>query len=219
MPMWKDFMFQDSCSYIIDNLIFFHDHVIFILVIVRSLVLYFLVISYVLESYVLGVSEGHDIEFLWTVLPALLLLFIAFPSLKLLYVVDEDYKYSFSYKVVGHQWYWSYEYSDFFKLEVDSYLLFTEGGRLLDTEDRLFVPWGIPLRFIVTSQDVIHSWTLPVLGVKADALPGRINQLLSVFNRPGLFFGQCSELCGANHSFMPISLESVLPSDFIKLGF
>lgn len=89
--------------------------------------------------------------------------------------------------------------------------------RLLDTEDRLFSTWGVPLRILVTSQDVIHSWALPSIGVKADALPGRLNQIIFIANRPGLYLGQCSELCGANHSFMPISFEIVGLKNLISI--
>lgn len=217
MPMWAGFIFQDGCSYIIDSLIFFHDHVIFVLIIVRALALYFIIISESINIYIQGVNEGHEIEFIWTVLPVFLLVLIAFPSLKILYIIDEDFVFSLTYKVVGHQWYWSYEYSDFLLCDIDSFILSTEGCRLLDTEDRLYGPWGVPLRMLVTSQDVIHSWTIPRIGVKSDAVPGRLNQLIFLVNRPGLYFGQCSELCGANHSFIPISLEVNRINNFTKL--
>jgi len=103
----------------------------------------------------------------------------------------------------------------FFGVAYDSFLLRTESCRLLDNESRLYSPFRTPLRFLVTSQDVLHSWAMPRIGVKADAMPGRLNQLTFVTSFPGLFFGQCSELCGANHSFMPISLESVRTFDYL----
>jgi len=216
VPIWKGILFQDSISYTIDNMVFFHDHVIFIIISVSLLVLYFIIVTYCTSSFEQGVTEGHEIEFIWTLLPALLLVFIAFPSLKILYIIDEDYKFSLTYKVIGHQWYWSYEYSDFSSVDFDSFILSIEESRLLDTEDRLYGPWGVPIRMLITSQDVIHSWTIPSIGVKSDALPGRLNQIIFITNKPGLFFGQCSELCGANHSFMPVSFEVLGVNKFLS---
>ena len=110
-------------------------------------------------------------------------------------------------KVIGHQWYWSYEYSDFLNLDYDSYLLNDSLFRLLDVDNSLIFPVNTKIRLIIGSTDVIHSWTIPSLGLKVDAVPGRLNQLLSVVRRCGLYFGQCSEICGVNHRFMPIKLE------------
>lgn len=124
-------------------------------------------------------------------------------------------------KTVGHQWYWSYEYADFLNIEFDSYIIPTNelqdnSFRLLDVDNRTVIPINSQIRTLITAADVIHSWTVPVLGVKADAFPGRLNQVNFFITRPGLFFGQCSEICGANHRFMPIAIESVKPNKFIN---
>jgi cytochrome c oxidase subunit 2 len=128
---------------------------------------------------------------------------------------------------VGHQWYWSYEYSDFWFadsnsfVEFDSYIIPTRelddrGLRLLDTDNHTIVPFKTHVRMLISSADVLHAWTVPSLGVKADAVPGRINQVKFICQRPGIFFGQCSEICGANHRFIPIVLESIPGVDFIN---
>lgn len=164
--------------------------------------------------------ENQSIELIWTILPALVLLFIAFPSLRLLYLLDEISSPEVTVKVVGHQWYWSYEYSDFKKIEFDSYIL-PEGDlnppqfRSLEVDNRVVIPYKTQIRMLITAADVIHSWTIPGLGVKVDAVPGRLNQLRIFRNRPGVLYGQCSEICGANHSFIPISLEIVSTKQFI----
>lgn len=164
-----------------------------------------------------GVMEGHGIEFVWTVFPSFILIFIALPSLGILYLMDEEFGRVICYKVIGHQWYWSYEYFDCSGVEHDSYLLGDALFRLFDCDFRLYCPYYTPLRFLITSQDVIHSWAIPSIGVKIDAVPGRLNQVNFIISRPGVYFGQCSELCGANHSFMPISLESVNYYDYLEL--
>jgi cytochrome c oxidase subunit 2 len=142
------------------------------------------------------------------------------PSIRLLYLLDEVYTPSITIKTIGHQWYWSYEYSDFINIEFDSYIINSHnqlnGFRLLDVDNRTVVPINSQLRMLISAADVLHSWTVPSLGVKADAVPGRLNQINFNCNRPGLFFGQCSEICGANHRFIPICIESISPNLFIK---
>lgn len=136
----------------------------------------------------------------------MVLVAIAIPSLRLLYIIDDIGTPSMTVKSVGHQWYWSYEYSDFLSSEVDSYMT-TSPLRLLDCDNRLLLAVQTPIRVLVTSGDVLHSWTVPVLGIKADAVPGRLNQLSLFRDRAGVFFGQCREICGRNHSFIPIVVE------------
>jgi len=153
--------------------------------------------------------------------PALLLLSLAIPSLRLLYVLDEGVgDHSFSIKVVGHQWYWSYEYMDLDGLSYDSYMLppadMTTGFRVLDVDMRLVIPYGASGRVFVTAADVLHSWAVPSLGVKVDATPGRLGQVFVWSSRPGVAYGQCSEICGANHSLMPIGVECVKGSEYVK---
>lgn len=130
---------------------------------------------------------------------------MAFPSLRLLYLTDERRYYRATLKVVGHQWYWSYEY-DARDIRFDSYIV--EGPlRLLEVDNRVVLPAHLPIRALITAADVLHCWTLPVLGVKADAVPGRLNNIALFLDRCGVYYGQCSEICGSNHSFMPIRLE------------
>lgn len=165
--------------------------------------------------------EGQTIELIWTILPAVTLIFIALPSLRILYLLDEINNPAISIKAIGHQWYWSYEYSDFKNIEFDSYIkptneLKTSNFRLLDVDNRTIIPINCKIRILITAGDVIHSWTVPSLGVKIDATPGRINQTRFTAKQPGLIYGQCSEICGANHRFIPITLESITPKYFIN---
>ena len=139
----------------------------------------------------------------------MVLVAIAIPSLRLLYIIDDIGTPSMTVKSVGHQWYWSYEYSDFFSSEIDSYMV-PSPLRLLDCDNRLLLAAQTPIRVLVTSADVLHSWTVPVLGIKADAVPGRLNQLSLFRDRAGVFFGQCSEICGRNHRFIPIAVEVLI---------
>nr|QYJ56107.1 cytochrome c oxidase subunit II [Anopheles sacharovi]QYJ56120.1 cytochrome c oxidase subunit II [Anopheles sacharovi] len=221
MATWANLGLQDSSSPLMEQLNFFHDHTLLILTMITILVGYImgmLMFNQFTNRYLL---HGQTIEIIWTVLPAIILMFIALPSLRLLYLMDEINTPSITLKSVGHQWYWSYEYSDFLNLEFDSYMiptneLETNGFRLLDVDNRVILPMNNQIRILVTATDVLHSWTVPSLGVKVDATPGRLNQLNFLINRPGLFFGQCSEICGANHSFMPIVIESIPMNYFIK---
>nr|YP_010349787.1 cytochrome c oxidase subunit II [Cassianeura bimaculata]UOH96529.1 cytochrome c oxidase subunit II [Cassianeura bimaculata] len=221
MATWSNLNTQDSNSPVMEQLIMFHDHTMMIISLITITVLY-MMISLMMSKY--GnrlLLEGQSIELIWTVLPALMLIFIALPSLKILYMIEETNNPMITIKAVGHQWFWSYEYSDFKKIEFDSYMKPTNDlelneFRLLETDNRLILPFKTQVRILMTSSDVIHSWTVPSLGVKVDCSPGRINQGNIMMNRPGLFFGQCSEICGSNHSFMPIVLESVNSNTFIN---
>lgn len=174
-----------------------------------------------------GSKLTHEsiLEVVWTVVPGVILVLLAIPSLQLLYSLDfvvYDYEPILTVKVVGHQWFWSYEYTVFtdesLKIELvsfDSYMvpedeLAPEGLRLLEVDNPLFLPGYTYIRFLVTSVDVLHSWAVPSLGIKVDAVPGRLNQIFTFVKRPGEFYGQCSEICGVNHGFMPIRLVVVV---------
>ena len=220
MASWSALGFQDRASPLIEQLIFFHDHAILVLVLITTLVGYIistLLFNKYTDRFLL---EHQAIETAWTIFPALILIFIALPSLRLLYLLDEVNNPRITLKAIGHQWYWSYEYSDFIKIEFDSYMLPSNdlersGFRLLDVDNRTILPINTQVRVLVSAADVIHSWTVPALGVKVDAIPGRLNQIRFNINRPGLFFGQCSEICGANHSFIPIVIERTTVNSFI----
>nr|QRG31124.1 cytochrome c oxidase subunit 2 [Chrysochares punctatus] len=221
MPMWKNLMLQDSGSPLMEQLTFFHDHTLMILIIITILV-GLIMINLIFNKFIYRLLlEGQTIEIIWTILPAITLIFIAIPSLRLIYILDEINNPSISVKIVGHQWYWSYEYSDFENIEFDSYMIPAENlknynFRLLDVDNRMVIPSNSQIRILVTAADVIHSWTVPSLGVKLVATPGRLNQTSLFSNRSGLFYGQCSEICGTNHSFMPIVVESISSNYFIN---
>nr|AOR07158.1 cytochrome c oxidase subunit 2 [Mesenchytraeus antaeus] len=218
---WGQLMFQDAASPIMLQMISFHDLTLVILTLVMSVVTYALY-SIAMNSYTNRyLMEAQEIETVWTILPAIILLFLALPSLRLLYLTDELSQPGMTLKAIGHQWYWSYEYSDFMDVEMDSYMVpvsdLTPGEfRLLEVDNRVVLPMHLEIRVLVTAADVIHSWTVPSLGVKVDAIPGRLNQLGFTMSQPGVFYGQCSEICGANHSFMPIAIESVNLKSFMK---
>lgn len=221
MSTWANLGLQDSNSPIIEQLNFFHDHALLIIILVTLSVGYLIGTLFFNKLNNRYLLHGQTIEVIWTILPAIILLFIAFPSLRILYLLDEVNNPSISLKTIGHQWYWSYEYSDFSGIEFDSYIIpqneiSLDTFRLLDVDNRVILPINNKIRILVSATDVLHSWAIPSLGVKIDASPGRLNQTNFFINRPGLFFGQCSEICGANHSFMPIVIESIPTNHFIK---
>nr|YP_009967662.1 cytochrome c oxidase subunit II [Galegeeska revoilii]QMV34612.1 cytochrome c oxidase subunit II [Galegeeska revoilii] len=206
--------FQDASSPIMEELIHFHDHTLMIVYLISSLVLY--VISAMLTTNLTHTStmDAQEVETIWTILPAIILILIALPSLRILYMMDEINNPVMTVKTMGHQWYWSYEYTDYTDLSFDSYMIPTNelppgGLRLLEVDNRVVLPVELPIRMLISSEDVLHSWAVPALGMKTDAIPGRLNQATLSSTRPGIFYGQCSEICGSNHSFMPIVLEIV----------
>nr|UOF70272.1 cytochrome c oxidase subunit II [Tropostreptus hamatus] len=221
MATWANLLFQNSASPLMEQLIFFHDHTLLILTMILSLVLYMFTMLMLNKYTNRFLLEGQEIETVWTVLPGIILIFIALPSLRLLYLLDEVNIPDLTLKTTGHQWYWSYEYTDFNTIDFDSYMIPTETSsindfRLLDVDNRTVLPMNAQIRMLITAADVLHSWTIPALGVKADAVPSRLNQVSFLITRPGLWYGQCSEICGANHSFMPIVLETVPMKYFIN---
>lgn len=221
MATWAQLNFQDAASPIIEQIEYFHDHTIIVLLIITVLVAYIIGGIAFNKNINRNLLDGQKIETAWTILPVFVLIIIAIPSLRLLYLLDEVREPSITLKTVGHQWYWSYEYSDFNHIEFDSYILpyndlQSNGFRLLEVDNRTVLPIQTQVRILVTAADVLHSWTVPSIGVKVDATPGRLNQTRFFINRPGLFFGQCSEICGANHRFIPIIIERVTTKSFIN---
>nr|YP_008593668.1 cytochrome c oxidase subunit II [Pampus punctatissimus]YP_009227684.1 cytochrome c oxidase subunit II [Pampus cinereus]AGX85247.1 cytochrome c oxidase subunit II [Pampus punctatissimus]AHN49766.1 cytochrome c oxidase subunit II [Pampus punctatissimus]AHN52505.1 cytochrome c oxidase subunit II [Pampus cinereus]WAJ58199.1 cytochrome c oxidase subunit II [Pampus punctatissimus]BAN83649.1 cytochrome c oxidase subunit II [Pampus punctatissimus] len=206
--------FQDAASPLMEELLHFHDHALMIIFLISTLVLYIITILISTKFTNMNLLDSQEIEIVWTILPAVVLILIALPSLRILYLMDEVSDPHLTIKAVGHQWYWSYEYTDYENLGFDSYMLPTQDlvdgqFRLLETDHRVVIPMESPVRTLVTAEDVLHSWAVPSLGVKMDAVPGRLNQLTLISSRTGVFYGQCSEICGANHSFMPIVVEAV----------
>nr|YP_009312324.1 cytochrome c oxidase subunit II [Garra poecilura]BAV71799.1 cytochrome c oxidase subunit II [Garra poecilura] len=206
--------FQDAASPIMEELLHFHDHTLMIVFLISTLVLYIIlamVSTKLTNKYIL---DSQEIEIVWTILPAIVLIFIALPSLHILYLMDEINDPHLTIKAMGHQWYWSYEYTDYENLGFDAYMVPTQDltpgqFRLLEADHRMVIPTESPIRILVSAEDVLHSWAVPSLGMKMDAVPGRLNQITFTTLRPGMFYGQCSEICGANHSFMPIVVEAV----------
>lgn len=223
--------FQDSAAPGLSGIVELHNTIFFYLVVISVGVFWVLgsIIYYynyrkspIVHKYL---NHGTLIELIWTITPALILIAIAFPSFRLLYLLDEVISPTITIKVVGHQWYWSYEYSDYINesgeaIEFDSYMIpesDLELGqfRLLDVDNKVIVPTDTHIRLIVTGADVIHSFAVPSLGVKIDCVPGRLNQTSILAERTGTFYGQCSEICGVYHGFMPIAIEAVSVQDYL----
>jgi heme/copper-type cytochrome/quinol oxidase subunit 2 len=224
--------FQDSASPQMEALVELHDDIMYYLVAILFAVGW--IQGAIIRNFDSSKSpisnkylnHGTLIELIWTITPALILVLIAFPSFKLLYLMDEVTDPSMSVLAEGHQWYWSYEYPDFLNsdgdfIEFDSYLVpesdLQKGGlRMLEVDNRVILPEITHTRFILTAADVIHSFAIPALGVKCDAYPGRLNQFSVLINRLGTFYGQCSEICGILHTSMPIVVESVSLFRFLQ---
>merc|ERR1712183_621098 len=201
----------DANSPIIEELIFLHDFINMILVLIITFVM-FIIITILFNSFInKNLLERQIIECIWTIIPAIILIQIAIPSLLLLYILDESIDSNLTIKAIGNN----------SQVEFDAYIIPTnELGdnifRLLDVDTRIVVPFNTHVRVLISSADVLHAWTVPSLGVKADAVPGRLNQVKFIAQRAGLFFGQCSEICGANHRFIPIVLEIVNSKTFLN---
>nr|YP_002154546.1 cytochrome c oxidase subunit II [Aplocheilus panchax]BAG69249.1 cytochrome c oxidase subunit II [Aplocheilus panchax] len=206
--------FQDAASPVMEELLHFHDHTLMIVFLISTLVLYIIVAMVTTKLTNKFILDSQEIEIIWTLLPAMILILIALPSLRILYLMDEINDPHLTIKTMGHQWYWSYEYTDYEDLGFDSYMVPTQDlapgqFRLLEADHRMVIPIESPVRILVSADDVLHSWAVPSLGIKMDAVPGRLNQTAFIISRPGVYYGQCSEICGANHSFMPVVVEAV----------
>lgn len=229
--------FQDSASPIMEGIVNLHNYIFFYLIVVLIFVLFMLynilmVYFYYVNNpsnsdellfrYVvlknLKIVHGTWLEIIWTLLPSLILVLIAIPSFALLYSMDEIINPSLTLKVIGYQWYWAYEYSDYNtrtrnSIAFDSYMIdendLKKGDlRLLEVDNEAVLPVNTHIRVLLTAGDVLHSWAVPSLGVKTDAVPGRLNQIPMFIKRQGVYYGQCSELCGVNHGFMPIVIKA-----------
>jgi len=222
--------FQDPASPLMEGLIDLHHNIMFILILIFGLVTSLIIMILADTSYIWikptknyidrqkqylsfsNIIHGTILEVVWTIIPSVILFVIAIPSFSLLYSMEEIYEPSMTIKVIANQWYWTFEYGNL-GLEWDSYLinesdLLDGEPRLLTVDNPLFIPVETNVRLLITSKDVIHAFAVPALGLKVDAVPGRLNQLSCYINRPGIFYGQCPELCGVNHGFMPVSVVS-----------
>jgi len=227
---WQ-FGFQDSATPIMEGIVNLHHDLMFFLCVILIFVSWILFRTiWIFENSknktASNLNHGVLIEIIWTATPALILLIIAIPSFSLLYAMDEIVSPTITIKALGHQWYWSYEYSDYIDenyepINFDSYMIPEEDLqvgqlRLLEVDNRVVVPLHTHIRIIVSAADVLHSWAVPSLGIKCDAVPGRLNQASLFLKREGLYYGQCSEICGINHGFMPIVVEAVPLSNYVS---
>jgi cytochrome c oxidase subunit 2 len=223
--------FQDPATPIAQGIQDLHHDICFFMVVILTFVIWMLCrtlwhFHWTKNPVPSKIIHGTVIEVAWTVTPSLILMVIAVPSFALLYSMDEIVDPSITLKAIGHQWYWTYELSDYSNSDeasivFDSYMIpeddLTLGQlRLLEVDNRVVLPVQTHVRVIVTAADVLHSWAVPSLGVKCDAVPGRLNQTSFFLQREGVFYGQCSEICGANHGFMPIVVEGVSLDEYIS---
>jgi cytochrome c oxidase subunit 2 len=215
--------FQDPASPVMEQINSFHDFVLYIITAVVIFVLCLLAytcIRFRKSRNPIPSTRSHNIllEIIWTIIPVIILVIIAFPSINILYFMEKKFDPDLTLKVVGHQWYWEYEYPDH-QFSFDSYIIKDKDlqpwqPRLLEVDNRVIVPVGAKVKVLITSYDVIHSWAVPALGIKTDAVPGRINETWFQITKPGVYYGQCSEICGIGHGFMPIAVEAVSKEEF-----
>ena len=223
--------FQDPATPIAQGIQDLHHDICFFMVVILTFVIWMLCrtlwhFHWTKNPVPSKIIHGTVIEVAWTVTPAFILLVIAVPSFALLYSVDEIIEPAITLKAVGHQWYWSYEFSDYATedgetINFDSYMVASDdlpkGGQLLlEVDNRVVLPVRTHIRIILTAADVLHCWGIPSLALKLDACPGRLNQTSFFLQREGVFYGQCSEICGANHGFMPIVVEGVSLDDYVS---
>jgi cytochrome c oxidase subunit 2 len=222
--------FQDPATPVLEGIIDFHNDLMILLTVIGVMVFWVLgrcISLFENNPNPTNIVHGTTLEMIWTIIPAVILMFVAVPSFALLYSMDEILDPAVTLKVVGHQWYWSYEYSDYTSSEgesinFDSYMIpeedltFDGPLRLLEVDNRIVLPINTHIRVIVTAADVLHCWAIPSFAMKIDACPGRLNQTSLFIKRAGIFYGQCSEICGVNHGFMPIVVEGVELEDYIS---
>ena len=225
---WQIYL-HDPASISMEGILTFNKHLLFLVIVIVLFVgwILFFTVYYFVEfnnKFSSNFVHNKELEIIWTSVPALILLMLATPSFTLLYAMDELTEPEISLKILGHQWFWSYEISDFNScqnseqnLKYVCYMMVLDGlpkskqgyFRLLETNKRVILPTNTHLRLLVSAADVLHSWTIPSFGLKVDACPGRLNQVNLFIKRIGVFFGQCSEICGVNHGFMPIVIVAL----------
>jgi cytochrome c oxidase subunit 2 len=216
MIFWGMYSLQDALRVTIEQIVYFHDYLMMVIIIIICIVGYFLGFVLFSKTFSSRIVADHLVERVWTVLPIVVLIFLVYPSIYLLYLIDEGrVEFLCTLKVIGHQWYWSYKIDGLLRLELDSYMDADSAVRLIDVDNRVVVPAQEHIRALITSRDVLHSWALPALGVKIDAIPGRLNQFVFIVIINSVIHGQCREICGVNHSFIPIVLEAVSLSDLL----
>lgn len=220
------FLMQEAASPSAERIHAFHDMMVYIITATVLLVLallLFVVLRFNRRANPVPSKTSHNVllEVLWTALPVVILIIIAIPSFKLLYYVDRTENPEMTLKVTGYQWYWGYEYPDHGGVNFMSYMvpedeIKREEGqlRLLSTDNPVVLPVDTNIQIDVTAADVLHAWAVPALGVKTDAVTGRLNSIWFRITKPGTYYGQCSELCGKDHAYMPIEIKAVSKNDF-----
>lgn len=207
---------QDSISSEISDLYWLVDYYLVLILIFITYLIFIIIMKYV-NTYTndLNTTHSNKIEIVWTILPCVILILISLPTFTLLYLIDEVLDPNITIKCIGKQWFWTYENN---MNSIDSYILPNGMNRLLSTDNSIIVPIDHEIRLLTSSTDVIHSFSIPSLGIKSDCIPGRLNQLSLFINRYGIFNGMCSELCGPQHSFMPIQLISTDLNTYLNLS-
>jgi cytochrome c oxidase subunit 2 len=236
--------FQDTATPIMEGIVDLHNYIFFYLILIFVFV-FWMLMSIFWDFFVIpntpsnfrkkglhfyrsdmfkvkSLTHFSILEVVWTITPSIILMLIAIPSFALLYAMDEVLHPAITFKAIGHQWFWSYEFSDYFEdttITFDSNMTYQDElkkgeFRLLSVDNPIILPTNTHIRVIITSMDVLHSWAVPSLGVKVDGCPGRLNQAFFFLKREGVFYGQCSELCGVNHGFMPIVVKAVSLPDY-----
>jgi cytochrome c oxidase subunit 2 len=222
---------QDPATPAMEGMRYFHNDLMFCIICIGVTVCWVLFKIIVLfnskSNTVIQKFTHHSLlEIIWTLIPAIVLVLLAIPSFSLLYSLDELLNPEMTLKVIGHQWYWSYEYGNSLArriaLHFSSYLVPLEelketDLRLLTVDNVVTLPIKTMIRILVTSSDVLHSWAVPSFGIKIDACPGRLSEVSLYIKRTGYFYGQCSEICGVNHGFMPIVVEGIKKQEFFSL--
>ncbi len=216
--------FQNAYSPVMEEYINFHDILLVMCVLIVAIVFFLLlyvIVRFNKKANPIPSKTTHNvlIEIVWTIIPIVILVMIAIPSFRILYFMEKVPTADMTVKVVGHQWYWQYQYPDHGGFEFDSYMIKDEDLkpgqlRLLEVDNRIIVPVNTNVKVLIASNDVIHSWAVPSLGVKTDAIPGRVNETWFRVTEPGVYYGQCSEICGVGHGFMPIAVEAVSKEKF-----
>lgn len=222
---WQ-FGFQESASSIMTKLDNFHDMLLVIIFAIAIFVLALLIyvcIRFSRKNNPNPSKTSHNtlLEIIWTAVPVIILLIIVVPSLRVLYYLDGERESDMTLKVIGYQWYWGYEYPDNGDIKFDSYMLKDDeleenDVRLLSVDNEVVLPINTNVRIQLTAADVIHSWAIPALGIKRDAVPGRLNETWVNIDKVGTYYGQCSELCGVGHGFMPIEIKAVTKEEFAQ---
>lgn len=218
--------FQPAATPVMERIVDFHILLLVVEVAIVVFVLFlmlYIIIKFNAKSNPIPTKTTHHtgLEIVWTLLPIIVLMVIAVPSMRTLFFMDKAANPEMTLKIIGHQWYWSYQYPDNGGIEFDSNIVPEEDLkkgqiRLLSVDNQVVLPIDTEIRLLMTSEDVIHNWAIPAFGVKMDTVPGRTNEAWVKITRPGVYYGQCSELCGVNHGFMPIAVRAVSKEDFKK---